>query len=178
MRLRRLRRIAGVAVSCAAAAVATSACTSARNTLGTNSSPCYTAIPVAADAVHHRGHFLGIRLLSARQASTKRRLDALLEARAPKVKTVCVVAYEGTYSLSQVEEPFGTAPPAGTGPVAIAVVSLSRNRLIGTIVLRRVPLAFRHEVLGPLRRQRPPPTGPADRGSVPALALSAGRRPS
>jgi len=176
--MRRLRRVAGVAVSCAAVAVAASACTSARNTLGTNSSPCYTAIPVGADAVHHRGHFLGIRLLSARQASTKRRLDALLDARAPKVKTVCVVAYEGTYSLSQVEKPFGTAPPTGTGPVAVAVVSLPRNRLIGTLVLQRVPLTFRHEVLGPLRREGPAPTGPADRGSVPALAVSAGRRPS
>jgi len=178
MRVFRFRRSVGVMILCMAVAAASSACTSARNTLGTNSSPCYTAIPVAANAVHHRGRFLGVRLLSARQASTRRRLDALLDARAPKVKTVCVVAYGGSYRLSQVKRPFGMPPPSGTGAVAIVVVSSPHNRLIGTVVLRRVPLPFRHEVIGPLHRAPPPRHRTGTRPLRPALAASAGRWPA
>jgi hypothetical protein len=128
------------------AAGALAGCTSARNTLGTNSSPCYKAVPVAAGAVGHHGTFVGIRLLGARQVSAKPRLDALLDTRAPGVRNVCVAAYRGRFRPDEVERPFGPAPPGGSGPIAIVVVSSPQNRLIGTIVLARLPLRLRHEV--------------------------------
>lgn len=131
---------------CLVAMAALAGCTSPRNTLGTNSSPCYKAIPVAAGAVGHHGTFVGIRLLSSRQVSTKSRLDQLLDARAPGEKNVCVAAYHGTFRQDEVERPFGNGPASGSGPIALVVVSSPQNRLIGTIVLARVPLPLRHEV--------------------------------
>lgn len=148
------------AVGCLVVAAMLAGCTSARNTLGTNSSQCYKAVAVTSDAVHDRGTFVGIRLLSARQVSRYHHLEVLLRARAPAVKTVCVAAYHGSYRLDQVQMPFGAQPANGGGPIAIVVVSTPQNKLIGTIVLSRIPLPIRHEVL---RRTpaRPPaaPTG-------------------
>lgn len=167
-----LRRRWGAAMAALGLVGVLAGCTSARNTLGTSSSPCYKAIPVAADAVHDRGTLVGIRLFSARQVSGYHHLDALLDARAQGVKAACVAAYHGTYRHDQVKEPYGIPPASGTGPIALVMVSYPQNKLIGTIVLSRVPLPLRHEVLRrPPVRARPP-------GSAPYLAASAGPGPA
>lgn len=168
----RHRRRAGVFALCVVVA-ALAGCTSARNTLGTNSSVCFRAIPVAAGAVGHRGTLVGIRLLGTRQLKKHGHLAALLAARAPRVKSVCVAAYHGTYRQDQVTDPFGKGPPSGSGPIAIVVVSTPQNRLIGTVVLAKVPLPLRHEVLGALPRSGSSGTGPEPAGP-PAGSAGAG----
>ena len=39
-------------------------CAAPRNTLGTSASPCFRALPTAQAAVHHQGHFVGVRRMS------------------------------------------------------------------------------------------------------------------
>jgi len=140
-------RMATAALMAGLSAAALSGCTSPRNTLGTNSSPCFKALAVASGAVEHRGKLLGIRLLRAGQLTKRRRLEALLAARAPHQKRLCVAAYQDSYRVDKVQRFYGTAPASGIGKVAIAVVSFPQNRLIGTLLLQRVPLPFRHVVL-------------------------------
>ena len=134
------------------ASLALSGCTSARNALGTNSSPCFLAIPVAKDAVHDRGSFTGVRLYTAKELSAKTKLLGELQARAGGVlKDVCVVGYRGTYTLDQVAKPIGNAPAGGVGKFAVVVVSRSSNQLIGTFVRARLPVPFHHVALGRFR---------------------------
>lgn len=143
-------------------AVGLSACTAPRNTLGTNSSQCFQAVPVATDAVHDRGKLTGVRLLTSKDLDRRPHFRALLEARAgTKVKTVCVVSFQGRFTLAQVDRPFGRTPPGGSGPDALVVVSVPANALLGTLVLSRVPLPLRHELL------RVPPVRPPGAGAGP-----------
>ncbi len=124
-------------------------CTSARNALGTNSSPCYLALPVAEDAVHGRGSFGGVRLVTAKQLAERTHLLDLLVARAGgKLHDVCVVEYRGSYRLDEVERPLGQAPPGGVGRFAIVVVSRASNQLLATFVRVTLPVRFRHVALG------------------------------
>lgn len=148
----KLRAVAtGVMVTVSVGALV-SACTTPRNTLGTNSSPCFKALPVASEAVGDRGTLVGARLEST--SSLHRRLHALLAARDPTVKTVCVVAFHGRFRVDQVKLPYGPPPPNGSGIFAVVVVSVPRNALIGTVVLATAPLPLRHVVLRPLHPHR------------------------
>jgi len=123
-------------------------CASARNALGTNSSPCYLALPVARDAVHDRGTFNGVRLVSAKDLAKRTRLLDTLVARAGgKLHDVCVVEYRGAFRLDQVERPLGRAPVGGVGRFAVVVVSRDTNRLLATFVRGTQPVRFRHMAL-------------------------------
>ncbi len=153
--LRKWRRAVGALSVAAVAVVALSACTAPRNTLGTKSSACFRAVPVATDAVHDRGTLSGVRLLGSKDLDRRPGFRSLLEARAGKrVTSVCVVAFQGRFRLDQVQKPFGRAPASGNGSVALVFVSSPEEALIGTLVLSRVPLPLRHEVLRgpPVRR--------------------------
>lgn len=126
-----------------------SGCVSPRDALGTSSSPCYKAIPVASEAVRDRGTLAGVRLESKSVINRYKRLSALLDAKAGHpVQSVCVASFHGQYQLNQVEDPLGRAPDGGTGKVAIVVVTYPDNILIGTFVFTREPLPLRHEVIG------------------------------
>jgi hypothetical protein len=166
------RRAIGALSAALVAAAAVSGCTAPRDTLGTNSSPCFRAVPVATDAVHDRGTLSGVRLLRSKDLERRPHFRALLEARAgTTVSTVCVVSFQGHFDLAQVDKPFGRSPAGGTGRVALVIVSSPANKLLGTLVLARVPLPLRHEVLRdpPLRPPGPtaaPPAPPA-RGPAP-----------
>ena len=162
-----LGRPLGAAGAAVLGVVLLSACTAPRNTLGTNSSPCFKAVPVATDAVHDRGKLSGVRLLKSKDLDRRPHFRSLLEARAgTRVTTVCVVSFQGQYTLAQVERPFGRSPAGGGGPVALVVVSTPANRLLGTLVLSHVPLPLRHEVLrGP--PVRAPPIKPPDAVAAP-----------
>lgn len=143
----RLRRwsAAVLVVVASLVSVLLAGCTSARNALGTNSSPCYLALPVAADAVHDRGKFGGVRLVTAKELAKRVRvLRALTERAGTKLHDVCVVEYVGSYTLAQVERPLGEAPPSGVGRYAIVVVTRSTNVLLATVVRNTLPEAFRH----------------------------------
>jgi hypothetical protein len=123
-------------------------CTAARNALGTNSSPCYLALPVAKDAVYGRGTFGGVRLVTPMDLAKDHRVPADLEARAKgKLKDLCVVEYRGSYNVDQVKEPLGRPPPSGVGHYAIVVVARDTNKLLGTFVRATLPVRFRHLAL-------------------------------
>jgi hypothetical protein len=144
------RRRGGRAVTltvCVLLAVVLVGCTSDRDTLGTNASQCFEALPVAHDAVHGRGTFAGVRLVSLSSFSADTRLRSYLsELTAAKVHDVCVISYRGTYTTKDVEKPLGLPPPGGVGHYAIVVVSKPQGRLVGTVVRLTQPLRFGHPV--------------------------------
>jgi hypothetical protein len=122
-------------------------CTSARDTLGTNNSTCFEAIAAAGSAVHHRGSFAGVRLVSFSAFGTDVRLkDELVDLFGTTVKDVCVVSYRGTFATAQVEHPLGPAPAGGVGHYAIVIVSKPQNHLLGTVIRSSQPLRFGHPV--------------------------------
>lgn len=122
-------------------------CTSDRDTLGTNASQCFEALPVAHDAVHGRGTFAGVRLVSLSSLSDDvHQQHHLSELAGPKVHAVCVVSYRGTFTTKDVEKPVGRAPAGGVGHYAIVIVSQPQGRLVGTVVRLTQPLRFGHPV--------------------------------
>lgn len=139
------RPLGAVAVTLAVAAGAVTGCTAARNTLGTSSSPCFRALPVAAAAVHRRGAFVGVRLVSSSELSKLNHLRRDIEARSrTTVKSICVVGYKGSFRRAQVQRPAGPVPDAGVGHFAVVVVSFPQNELLATVVLVKEPLRLRH----------------------------------
>jgi hypothetical protein len=115
------------------------ACTSGHTVLGTASSPCFKALPDAANAVHRRGTLLGVRRVTLGQLLGPR------PGRAPSIResrneTVCAVAYRGTFAKSAVEKGHGRV----TGKLAVVLVQDSDNRVIATLVFDRLPIQFRH----------------------------------
>jgi hypothetical protein len=141
---RAARAVLGV---CLSLAVALAGCTSARDTLGTNASICFEALPVAGDAVHHHGTFTGVRLVSLTSVGADTHLRAHLAARAGKaVHDVCVVSYRGTFRVDGVERPLGRPPAGGVGHYAIVIVSNPQDHLLGTVVRLTQPLRFGHPV--------------------------------
>jgi hypothetical protein len=142
---RRLLVVAVVAIG----TMSLSGCTAARDTLGTNSSPCFRALALAADAVHDRGTFTGVRLVSATALVKLHRLDSvLLQRSSTRLRNVCLVSYRGTFRASEVSRPAGRAPSSGVGHFAVVVVSTPQNVLLATFVLEKEPVRFRHLALG------------------------------
>ena len=138
------------------AVVVTGGCASPRNSLGTSSSPCYQALPVAEQAVHHTGTLSGIRLIGTKVLDTLPRLRATVESRGGTgVRNVCVVSFHGSFQRAAVQKPAGTHP---SGPYAIVVVTWPGNELLGTVILVHQPLRFHHEVLRSPPGARPLPT--------------------
>jgi hypothetical protein len=150
-RRRWLGRLLALVLAIAATATGVGACGAGRNILGTSTSPCFPALPVAKQAVEGRGSFDGVRLvnvatLTARRDRGLRELLDMLPI--PSSHQVCLVAYTGSYRADQVELPFGPVPPSGVGRYAIAVVTIPKSVLLGTFVVQREPLSFKHEHLG------------------------------
>jgi hypothetical protein len=134
-----------------AVALGAGACGAGRAILGTNTSPCFLALPVAKRAVAGRGSLDGVRLIDVDRLTSRgdRPLRELLELiPIPPSHTVCLVAYRGSFTIGQVELPVGPIPPSGVGRYAIAVVTSPGSTLLGTFVVRHEPLSFKHEHLG------------------------------
>jgi hypothetical protein len=134
-----------------AAAVGIGACGAGRGILGTNASPCFLALPVANRAVEGRGSLDGLRLVDLTRFTARgdRALRELLDQMPiPPSREVCLVAYRGSFTVGQVELPFGPIPPSGVGRYAIAVVTIPKSELLGTLVVAHEPLSFKHEHLG------------------------------
>jgi hypothetical protein len=123
------------------------ACTAARNTLGTTTSPCFDALAVASAAVHHHGTFDGVRLMSLDSLGKAAHLreDILADA-GPGVHDICAVGYHGTFTVKSVKRPLGRPPPGGVGHFAVVIVSKPQNHLVGTLVRVKEPLRFQHSV--------------------------------
>ena len=155
---RRPGRVRVVLASLAATAAfgVMSGCAAARDTLGTNSSPCYRALAIAKDAVHDHGTFAGVRLETVSALKTLKHVDALLKARSTiPLHNVCVVSYRGSFRTTEVSRPAGRAPASGVGHFAIVVISTPQNKLLATFVLEKEPVRFRHLALGAPPRGRP-----------------------
>jgi hypothetical protein len=150
-RRRWLERPLILVLSIAVAAVGVGACGAGHAILGTNTSPCFLALPVAKRAVEGRGSLDGVRLVDVTRLTSRgeRALRELLDQMPiPPSHEVCLVAYRGNFTVGQVELPFGPIPPSGVGRYAIAVVTIPGSMLLGTLVVRREPLSFKHEHLG------------------------------
>jgi hypothetical protein len=144
----RVRAGVGIGAVALLGALCGTGCTAARNTLGTTSSPCFRAVAVATDAVKDRGSLAGVRMLGARDLERRPRLrDALATRAGHAVKNVCAVAFSGQFRTTDVRDPLDHGPAGGVGTIAVALVSYPQDQLLGTLVLSKVPLPFRHEVL-------------------------------
>ncbi len=136
----RRRLGAGVAGLVMAASLLTS-CSAARTGQGTTDESCYLALPTAAKAIGGHGHLHGIRkfTLSGLHGVAPRLYKRLADD-VPKGQNVCLAAYTGHFSASSVSKPLGR--PAGT--LAVAVVTTPGNRLLGTLILMKIPVRFQH----------------------------------
>jgi len=144
----RRRAVATWLVGLLVVAAILGACTSPRDALGTNASPCYQALPVAAAAVHHRGTFQGVRLIDAQRLGSRDQLRAVVSLLAGhRVRNVCAFSYRGAYSFGQVERPLGHQPPGSSAPYAVVLVATPQNTLLATFVLEHQPFRFRHNLL-------------------------------
>jgi hypothetical protein len=140
-----------LAVSVAVTAGGLGACGAGRNALGTNTGPCFLALPVAKRAVAGRGKLAGVRLVDIAKLTSPgdrplRDLLALLPV--PPPHDICLVAYTGRFTLGQVAQPFGLPPPGGVGKYAIAVITTPTSGLLGTFVVRHLPLTFNRAHVG------------------------------
>ena len=124
-----------VTVLLTAAVTPLAACTP-RNSLGTSSTACIKAIPVAAAEVHHKGKPEGVRTVRA----------ASLAKRIPEVsplgkENVCLVAFNDNFQPGDVTH----ARVQRAGRYALVVVDSHQNVVVA-FVLDRLPLRFRHQV--------------------------------
>jgi hypothetical protein len=138
----RIRARAGalIAVLVLAAALLAS-CSSARTDTGTTADSCYLALPTAAKAVGGHGHLEGVRkytLTSLHGIAPK--LYGRLADDLPKKQSICIAGYSGHFTSAEVSKPLGH--PSGT--LAVAVVTTPGNRLLGTLVLSKIPVRFQH----------------------------------
>jgi hypothetical protein len=136
----RTRAAALVAALVLAASVLAS-CSSARTDLGTTDESCYLALPTAAKAVGGHGHLEGVRKLTfANLHAMAPRLYTKLSHEATKKQAICIAGYTGHFKASEVSKPLGR--PSGT--LAVAVVTSPGNKLLGTLILTKLPVRFQH----------------------------------
>jgi hypothetical protein len=120
-------------------------CTSARSNLGTSDSSCYLALPAATKAVGSHGRLLGVHLFTLTELRHQApKLTTAISPKGPSSERVCVIAFSGHFRASTMTKPHGR--PAGQ--VAIAVMTTPSNKLLGTVILRRIPLRFSHSHIG------------------------------
>ena len=131
------RRLAAVGVLGLSLSLSVTGCSARGASLGTTSSLCFHALPAAAAAVHGRGTFLGVRLVVAS------RLRSRVPAAAALGDTkLCMVAYQGTFVPGEVSKPL----THHGGDFAVVGVNQAGTEVLGTLLLNRLPLAFRHNV--------------------------------
>ena len=116
-------------------------CTSARSGLGTTDESCYLALPTASKAVGGHGHLTGIRKYRvADMKGLAPRLYDYLADQAPRNQVICLAGYTGLFSKGMVEKPIGRA----TGKLAVVVVTSPGNKVLGTLILKKLPVRFQH----------------------------------
>ena len=134
-------RVRALAAGFVLAASLLASCSSARIDVGTSDGSCYLALPTAAKAVGGHGHLEGVRkytLSSLRGVAP--RLYGRLADDVPKKQSVCVAGYTGHFTSAEVTKPLGR--PSGT--LAVAVVTTPANKLLGTLILTKLPVRFEH----------------------------------
>ena len=156
----------GWPASCVAASLL-AACSAARTASGTTDESCYLALPTAAKAVGGHGHLRRAQVhASSGLRSVAPRLYGRLADDVPKGQAVCLAGYTGHFNASDVPKPLGR--PSGT--LAVAVVTTPGNKLLGTLILTKIPVRFQHTSDPDLRSEaagRPGVSSPAW-GSTPS----------
>ena len=138
---RALRRLMAGGAGLVVAAALFAGCSSARIDIGTTDESCYLVLPVAAKAVGGHGHLAGVRKYSASGLhAVAPRLAGHLAHGVPKGKSVCLAAYSGHFTADTVSKPLGRS----SGTIAVAVVTIPGNELLGTLILTKVPVRFQH----------------------------------
>ena len=136
-----VRRVGMWAGALVLGASAFAGCSSARVGLGTTDESCYLALPTATKAVGGHGHLSGIR--KYRVADMKHlapRLYDYLADQAAKTQVICIAGYTGHFSNTTVEKPIGRP----TGKLAVVVVTSPGNKVLGTLILEKIPVRFQH----------------------------------
>ena len=157
---RRGRGVVAVVASVVVAALLGAGCATGRNGLGTSSSSCFQALPVASAAVHDRGRFVGVRSVSrptaqallagptdvtlspedtAEPAGAGTGTTAVTEA---SRRRACLVAFKGTYPRNSVDGESTLSRDGGA--FAIVAVGLRDHRRIGAVVVDHLPFRFQH----------------------------------
>jgi hypothetical protein len=129
------RTIAAVVALSVAALVP--ACGGARNSLGTNASTCYRAVPAARKAIG-KGQLVGVRRIHT--SELQRRLPNDTKLAAVQAKQLCVFAFHGTYQPGDV--PLATPQRAGT--YAVVAVTIINPTAVTASVLDHLPTRFGH----------------------------------
>ena len=130
------------------ASLGIAACTSPRNALGPNESPCFRVLAVARAAVNDTGHFAGVRYLSSRDLTaalrdmkTSPRLRFTIPAALQRQRSaVCAVAYWGASRRAawrSAGRRTGTTIRSRSSSCAVRDV-----RVLVTFVLSKPPLRF------------------------------------
>jgi hypothetical protein len=135
------RRAHALAAGLVLAASLLAACSSARSDLGTSDESCYLALPTAAKAVGGHGHLEGVRKFTFGSLhGMSPRLYRELAHDVAQRQAVCLAAYTGHFSATEVSKPLGQQ----SGMLAVAVVTTPANRLLGTLILTKLPVRFQH----------------------------------
>lgn len=139
--MRSVRRGRGALCGLALAALVLAGCSSARVGLGTTDESCYLALPTAAKAVGGHGHLEGIRkyTISGLKGVAPRLYDRLAD-QVPKGQSVCIAGYTGVFHEDMVTKPLGRS----TGKLAVVVVTSPGNKVLGTLILTKIPVRFQH----------------------------------
>ena len=144
-RWRATSSLARMLAGCVLVASAAAGCTSARSNLGTSDSSCFLALPAATKAVGSHGRLVGVHLFT--QDDLRRqdpKLFTQVTVNGSSMHTFCVLAFTGHFTSTSVSDPEGRA----AGQVAIVVLTKPENKLLGTVILRRLPLRFSHSHIG------------------------------
>ena len=137
----RRSRIGAAAAGLVLAATLAASCSSARTDGGTTADSCYLALPTAAKAVGGHGHLEGVRKYSLNNLHTiAPKLYGRLAGDVSKKQSICIAGYSGHFTSSDVSKPLGQP----TGTLAVVVVTTPGNRVLGTLVLSRIPVRFQH----------------------------------
>jgi hypothetical protein len=134
-------RVCSLAATLVLAAMLFASCSTARSDFGTTDASCYLALPTAAKAVGDHGHLEGVRkysLSSLRSVAPK--LYNRLSDDLSKKQSLCIAGYSGHFTSSEVSKPLGD--PSGT--LAVAVITAPGNKLLGTLILTKLPVRFEH----------------------------------
>jgi hypothetical protein len=87
------------------------------------------------------GHLEGIRKYSINglKGMAPRLYDQMAD-QVPKGQSVCLAGYTGHFSAGMVTKPLGQP----TGKLAVVVVTSPGNKVLGTLVLPKLPVRFQH----------------------------------
>jgi hypothetical protein len=121
-----------------AVALLAGACGGARNSLGTTASPCYRAVPGAKDAVHSKGHLVGVRRVST--STLQKRIPGDQQLAAVPDRDLCVFAFHADYRPGDVP----SATNRDHGQYAIIALTIKKPRVVAAFLLDRLPTRFRH----------------------------------